>query len=377
MQGERQRQDDQTFAKTAIHKNRLMLDAAGRIVGGDAAAFQALGQAARAAIGRPLLSFLDTETGQQLSQAARRLQTGDTVKLAQPICGHTAQSEGGAAITLNLFPVRVSGAADGAQKAPQRVRYITQIFSSNTTACVATPAHPPLNQGRPHADHLLRTHLNTIIGYADLAREECAQETPHRRREQMEAIASAGRALAAAANRDARLADILNSCVAPTANAVPTEAPASNLEAGAPCWIDLSSALSEARIRALRTRATHQRAQLTVDLEDAPRRVIAGRARLKAAIEALCHFAIDTVGGGGRVLLHVAPLDDGGVAIDIVDDGPGWRLSPNTPMPKQLKDLLSHVRAMMAADNARVEFQSAPGAGSTARIAFLPESVID
>ena len=376
MRGEQQKHQDQSVTAAALNRGRLLLDANGRILGGDAAAFDLIAQSPRDAIGRSLTSFLDAATADRLSAAARNLQTHNASKSQQPISGATAVHAGGASITLQLAPVRPSNTQQSDNKTTQRVRYVAQIQASSESAPTSELAARLNNYNDHDANHLLRTHLNTILGYAELAQTESAQDNPRRRSEQLAAIASAGRALAAAAGRDAKFASVMNACVEPARqNHEPVE-PASSIDSVSPCWIDLSSALSETRITSLKMRAMHQRARLTVDLQDAPRRVIAGRARLKTAVEALCQFAIDTVGGGGRVLLHVVQLDDGGVAIDIVDDGPGWRISPDVPMPSRLKNLLSKVRGIMAVDNARVEFQSVPGAGSTARIAFLPESVI-
>lgn len=375
MRGEQQRNIDQNATTRTITQNRLMLDARGCIVGGDAISFKLLGQSPREAMGRPLTSLLDDSTATKLSETARNMTAKGMIEFGQPISGHVTQSCGGAPVTLRMAPAPPSRARQSSRKAASKVRYVVLIMPQEETDLTPKTATRFPSEGDYDANHLLRTHLNTILGYAELAQEECTQDNP-RRREQLAAITSAGRALAAASTRDAKFASVMHASVEPANNAPDTTAPTSSLDSVSPCWIDLSNTLSETRITSLKMRAMHHRARLTVDLQDAPRRVIAGRARLKTAIETLCQFAIDTVGGGGRVLLHVVQLDDGGVAIDIVDDGPGWRLSPNTPLPSRLKNLLSKVRTIMAVDNARVEFQSIPGAGSTARIAFLPESVI-
>lgn len=364
--------DDVAFAAAldAIGVGVASISAAGVITGANDAAARLLGLDLGAILGAPIEEALD----RALALRIRRMLRDDAV-FATRVYGQWSAADqepgdgaGDAAETLiadqegrrlSLSVVRRSGSTSG-------LILIRDIAASQGAA--EPGAEPDLRA--------VRAPLTTVIGYSELlgGAPEIAERPALRR--QVQAIAIGAR----------EAADRLEAAIAgETAAAALATGPAA--EGAEPLvWTSAAEVLSHAASRA-QDAADQAGVKLIADLSDAPRRLITAPSALGAAVSQLLAHAIQYVGEGGRVMAHYVRLDDGGVALELVDDGFGetaFRETPDQPasadrlrLVKTRRDGLDAARKTAERAGASFEYDALPGGGATARLVFAQQNVID
>ena len=227
--------------------------------------------------------------------------------------------------------------------------------------------------------HQMRTPLTTILGFSELMRHDPTVAHNPQRRRQIDAVIRGAQDMRLAMERavDEQDAGFEAGPIAPIS---------AEISPGAATWIDLSELLRRSAA-ALAPSAQGAGVKLHLDVADAPARLVSASAALAEAVESVVALAIETVGAGGRVLVHVVRLDDGGCAVEIVDDGFGRMAAiapsgaPRTVDERQAvydrRARLAGVRARASAAAARFEYEAIPGAGATARLVFDASALVD
>ena len=117
-------------------------------------------------------------------------------------------------------------------------------------------------------------------------------------------------------------------------------------------------------------------ANLSVELTPIPDSLQVPREQLRSVIEHLIQNALDAVGTGGRVVLR-AGTGEGGVLIEVADDGPG--MDPDFVRQELFRPFSStkahgfglgayQVRESIRSIGGRLDVRSAPGTGTTMRV---------
>lgn len=371
--------DDVAFAAAldAIGVGVASISAAGVITGANDAAARLLDLDLGVMLGAPIEDALDRAVALRIRRMLRdkavfatrvygQWSAADAADAADDDAGDPTDGDAGEPLIadhvdrrLSLSVMRRSGSTSG-------LVLIRDIAAASDPA--APGAEPDLCA--------VRAPLTTVIGYSELlgGAPEIAERPALRRQVQSIAISA----------REA--ADRLETAIAgERAAAVLATGPAA--EGAEPLvWTSAAEVLSHAAARA-QDAADLAGVTLITDLSDAPRRLITAPSALGAAVSQLLAHAIQYVGDGGRVLAHYVRLDDGGVALELVDDGFGETAFRETPDQPASTDRLRVVKARRkgldaareAAERAgaRFEYDALPGGGAAARLVFARQNVID
>jgi two-component system cell cycle sensor histidine kinase PleC len=220
-----------------------------------------------------------------------------------------------------------------------------------------------------HMSHELRTPLNAIIGFAQvIAEEHVGPGVSPAYRSYAEAILSGGQHLLTLIN------DILD---------------LSKIEAGRMALTESDFALSEVVAEAadlLRGQFAAKNQHLEIAVEDVMLR--ADRQKLRQILLNLLSNAHKFVPSEGHVAVRAAVSSDGGVALDIVDDGPGmdadeienawtpFSRGDSSTAPEGTGLGLPISRSFAEMHGGTLEIESRKGQGTTLKLRLPPARVL-
>ncbi|TDQ78496.1 signal transduction histidine kinase [Dongia mobilis] len=220
--------------------------------------------------------------------------------------------------------------------------------------------------------HELRTPLNAIIGFSDMVRLGlCGQLANQRQQECMQHIAESG------AHLQHLISDLLDTA---------------RIESG---QIELNEEPLDAAAIAREAAAFLQpeAAKRGIGIElDVGNHLPVWQADRRAALQILTNLlgnAVKFSPANGVVAMRLQRLPDDGLGIDIVDQGPGIdastqarifeRFARGDPMISRETDGLGLglwiVKSLVELHRGRIDIESAPGRGTTARLGFPPPSI--
>jgi signal transduction histidine kinase len=149
-------------------------------------------------------------------------------------------------------------------------------------------------------------------------------------------------------------------------------------------------ALVTACLRLMRDRAGRAGVTLVDALDDATPAVLGDERLLKQMLENLLSNAVKFTPAGGSVTVRATPTDDGGLAIAVIDTGPGIApeilqrvFSPFVQADAQLSRShegtglgLPLTKALIERHDGRITLDSTPGGGTVATLLLPPGRVL-
>ncbi|WP_448190353.1 sensor histidine kinase [Azospirillum sp. sgz301742] len=221
--------------------------------------------------------------------------------------------------------------------------------------------------------HELRTPLNAIIGFSEIIKNQSMGPigNPHYA-EYAEDIHEGAVHLLAVIN------DILDIAKVESGQMALSERPVA------------PGALVTACLRLMRDRAERAGVALVDALDDATPAVLGDERLLKQMLENLLSNAVKFTPPGGSVTVRATPMDDGGLAIAVIDTGPGIApdilervFSPFVQADGHLSRShegtglgLPLTKALIERHDGRITLDTAPGRGTAATLLLPPGRVL-
>ena len=366
----------------AASEGVITLNERGEILSFSAGAADLFGISAAAALGRPLASLLEEGSRPALQSRLEALREGAADRAHARDRGRevNARRPDGEQITLfmtiGMLERRRPVADDHTARFCVLVRDITP-FKRRERELVAAREEAERQSARKseflaRISHELRTPLNAILGFSDVLRQELFGKLGNEKYlDYARDIHESGEHLLSLVN------DLLD---------------LARIEAGRFqvqfTEVDLPEVVQEAT-RLLRDQAQEAEIDLRVVIPEELPKVVADARSVKQILLNLLSNAIKYGREGGRVVVALRQLPEGGLELSVKDDGPGMSddelrqaLEPFSRVERTGEGKpgtglgLPLAKALAEANKARFEVKSAPGEGTAARVVFPPHRVL-
>ena len=366
----------------AASEGVITLNERGEILSFSAGAADLFGISAAAALGRPLASLLEEGSRPALQSRLEALREGAADRAHARDRGRevNARRPDGEQVTLfmtiGMLERRRPVADDHTARYCVLVRDITP-FKRRERELVAAREEAERQSARKseflaRISHELRTPLNAILGFSDVLRQELFGKLGNEKYlDYARDIHESGEHLLSLVN------DLLD---------------LARIEAGRFqvqfTEVDLAEVVQEAT-RLLRDQAQEAEIDLRVVIPEELPKVVADARSVKQILLNLLSNAIKYGREGGRVVVALRQLPEGGLELSVKDDGPGMSdeelrqaLEPFSRVERTGEGKpgtglgLPLAKALAEANKARFEVKSAPGEGTAARVVFPPHRVL-